>query len=75
MHMRNRVGVDLKSSDRQLFQKLETGDLWIDARMPEVWHYLYTSKHVSIPLSWQHAMSTFNDEIIQIAASLHYCLH
>ena len=43
--LRVRVPVDYTLSDRELFFKMPTGDVWNDAGMKEVFEYLITSRH------------------------------
>ena len=70
-HMRHRLNIDLTKTDRELFESLPLGDVWIDGKMHLVWKYIYTSKHVSIPSSWENAMKRFDDELTKRAAQLH----
>lgn len=70
-HMRHRLPVDLTCSDRRLFESMEIGDVWIDGKMHLVWDYIYRSKHVKIPPSWQNAIEQFNDELTRLVPSLH----
>ena len=46
--LRARHGVDLSQSDREIFQALPTGDLWVDSRVHEVFLYLYRCKYVEL---------------------------
>ena len=43
--VRTRRAVDLGKSDKEIFDSLPTGDLWLDARVPETFLYLYGSKN------------------------------
>ena len=69
--MRHRLNIDPTKTDRELFESLPLGDPWIDGKMHMVWKYIYTSKHVSIPPSWENAMKKFDDELTKKAAQLH----
>ena len=69
--MRHRLKIDPTKTDRELFESLPLGDVWIDGKMHLVWKYMYTSKHVSIPASWENAMKIFDDELTKRAAQLH----
>ena len=46
--VRGRRHVDLGSSDKEIFAALETGDLWLDARVHETFLYLYGSKNCQL---------------------------
>lgn len=70
--MRHRLKIDPKKTDRELFESLPLGDVWVDGKMHLVWKYIYTSKYVSIPASWENAMKIFDDELTKRAAQLHY---
>lgn len=69
-HVRHKFPVNLKKTDRELFDQLPVGDCWIDARMPEVWSYIFNSKYVCIPETWKTTMDKFNFELQNIVASL-----
>ena len=43
--VRTRRAVDLGKSDKEIFDSLPTGDLWLDARVHETFLYLYGSKN------------------------------
>ena len=64
-HLRSKAHVDLTLSDRALFEQMQVGDLWLDGRLPAVWAYLYGSKHVTIPPSWENAMKEFDLAVTQ----------
>ena len=44
--LRGRKEVDLSKSDREIFDALPLGDLWLDSRVHEVYLYLAGCKHV-----------------------------
>ena len=46
-------------SDREMFERLPTGDLWSDAELVPVLVYLYESPKVRIPCSWENTMCEF----------------
>ena len=68
--MRCKKPVDLRMTDKDIFLTLPMGDVWVDAKMPEVWSYLYGSKYVEIPDSWQFAMKQFHNEVMETATRL-----
>ena len=53
-------------SDRELWASMETGDLWLDAKLHEVWFYLYSNRHLCIPESWQNTMQEFHAEVCRV---------
>lgn len=67
-HLRHKRPVNLKMSDKDLFQSLPVGDLWLDGCMHQVWFYIYACKHVHIPDSWVVVMEEFNKEVEQTVA-------
>ena len=66
LHLRHRVPIDHTLTDRQLFDRLELGDPWIDAGMHHVFKYLYKCPHVVIPDSWVPTMRRFDAELTNI---------
>ena len=44
---------------------MEVGDVCVDAKLPQVWQYLYNNKHLSVPDSWVQALD-FDEEIKRI---------
>ena len=69
-HMRFKYKVDRKLTDRELFQQMPLGDVWVDAKMHLVWKYIYSSKYVTIPSSWENAMRQFDSELTAAVARL-----
>ena len=57
-------------SDRALFDQMWVGDMWLDARLPAVWAYIYGSKNVRIPPSWENAMNNFNLAVTQLVPDM-----
>ena len=43
---RGRQKVDLATTDREIFESLSLGDVWVDSRIHEVFLYLYGCKNV-----------------------------
>ena len=43
---RGRQKVDLATTDREIFESLSLGDVWVDSRVHEVFLYLYGCKNV-----------------------------
>ena len=50
---------------------METGDIALDANLPDVWRYLFANRHLSIPDSWQNTMNEFNKELQKIDTWVH----
>lgn len=55
-------------SDKDLFESLPTGDLWLDGHMHKVWKYIYRCKYVCVPNSWQSVMKAFDEEVSKAVA-------
>lgn len=43
--LRRKVLIDGGLSDRELFAQMATGDVWDDAKMPEVFEYIWQNHH------------------------------
>jgi uncharacterized protein YjlB len=43
---------------KEIFQSMEWSDLWEDANMFEVIHYLRGNTHLEIPADWRSAIPT-----------------
>ena len=69
-HMRFKMKIDRKLTDRELFEKMPLGDVWVDAKMHLVWKYIYSSKYVTIPSSWESAMRQFDSELTAAVTKL-----
>ncbi|CAE7328646.1 unnamed protein product [Symbiodinium sp. CCMP2592] len=63
--MRQKVHIDSRMTDKELFQSLPLGDTWPDAEMVQVWAYLYKNKKLIVPSSWQSTMDSFNSELLE----------
>ena len=44
--LRRRIPVDLQKSDKELFESMPLGDVWVESRCHEAFEYLYHSKHL-----------------------------
>lgn len=60
---RNKVTLDDGRSDRELFGRMPTGDLWDDAEMQSIYLYLLESSKTIIPDSWRDVMMEFTREV------------
>ena len=65
-HLRHRTTVDVTLTDRQLFDRLTIGDVWLDAGLHYVWAYLYSCPSVQIPPSWVPSMRSFDEELRKV---------
>lgn len=61
--LRGKPDVPLEASDRELFDQLPLGDLWWDADMPAVFHYLLENKHLRIPVEWKPTIMDFKEAL------------
>ena len=46
--LRGRRDVDFSLTDKEIFENLPMGDLWLDSRIHEVFLYLFSCKHVEL---------------------------
>ena len=61
--LRHKNFVDPDSSDRELFESLDLGDLWIDAKLADTYLYVRENRHVEIPESWRMTIANFDMEL------------
>ena len=59
--MRQKVSLDPKSTDVQIFQNLDLRDVWADADLVSVYKYL--RQGVSVPDTWHEAMAQLDAEL------------
>lgn len=59
--MRQKVSVDPRATDLEVFVQLELGDHWPDADLISVYKYL--RQGTTVPDTWQSAMSQFDKEL------------
>ena len=45
---RGRSDINMDCTDKEIFDNLPLGDLWVDSRVHEVFIYLYHCKHVEL---------------------------
>lgn len=64
--MRQKVTLDTKATDRELFTALEMGDIWAEAEVAQVWAYLYRNSYLSVPDSWQTTLAEFNATLMDM---------
>ena len=50
-------------SELELFESLQIGDTWADARLSEVYLYLWKNKELVVPVKWQDTMRRFTAEL------------
>ena len=61
--LRRKWAVDLKLSDRELFEKYPMQDLFLDGKLHECFFYVYNHEALRIPDSWVDTMATFHREL------------
>ena len=67
--MRQKVDLDPRQTDLEIFQGLDLGDVWSDARLVETYWYLRNSKKASIPDSWEETFQCFDAALKEVAPS------
>ena len=66
---RTKFDVNVKWSDREIFQSLSLGDVWEDGDMTTVFVYLMDHKKTVIPDSWIDTMVRFRHELMEATSS------
>ena len=61
--LRQKRRLDPRSTDRQLFDDLVVGDLWGDAGVVDVYHYLRKGYSECIPESWVATFDKFDADL------------
>ena len=61
--LRQKQHVDVNLSDRELFQRLALGDVWMDAGLIDVYKYLRASRKTVIPDTWASAFQDLDTQI------------
>ena len=68
--LRQKKNIDPKKTDLQVFRSLDNTDPWVDAKLPQMFLYLYENKKLTIPSEWQPAMEQFRSEMMNYVARL-----
>ena len=68
LDLRQKWAVNPALTDLDIFSSLETGDVWVDAKLPSVFMYLY--KRAAIPDAWHNVMESFRVEMEKFATGL-----
>ena len=63
--LRQKVELDLRRTDRELFSEIPVSDVWADAELPRVYWYLRTLKCLRIPPSWEAQFQELDKELEQ----------
>ena len=62
--MRHKHQLDFGSkSDKEIWQEMPVGDLWLDSEVHKVWFYLISNRTLVIPDSWLDAVLEFNRQL------------
>ena len=61
--LRNKQHLDPMLTDREIFSTMPMGDVWWDAKLPELYWYLRQLPTLSIPESWSSAIQQFEQEL------------
>ena len=64
--MRHKNPVDNKKTDRELWQQMPMGDVWLDSEIHKVWFYLMGNRHLSIPDSWLESIMDFHQQLSKL---------
>lgn len=63
--VRNKLTLDPSKTDRQLFDEMDSHDIWVDSRIVETFLYLVENKNCVVPLEWQDSIRRFHAEMAQ----------
>ena len=55
--------IDVSKTDRQIFEELDLGDLWLESKLHLAWFYIHGNKYLAIPESWRDTMESFHREL------------
>ncbi|CAE7353547.1 unnamed protein product [Symbiodinium sp. CCMP2456] len=61
--LRQKVLINTKLTDRELFERLPLGDVWSDAGLADVFMYMLQSHSLNIPDSWLDTMMDFKSQL------------
>jgi len=61
--LRQKIRIDPRKTDAQLFGELPVGDVWEDAKLVDVYKYLRSGCYDKIPDSWHDVMAEFDREL------------
>ena len=63
--LRQKDSLNPYMTDRGLFESMVTGDVWVDAGLPQAFLYLIKNKRCHIPNEWEQTMANFVSEMEQ----------
>lgn len=66
--LRMKFAMDLKLSDKELFERYPLNDLFLDGKLHECFFYMYQHCSLNVPDSWVDTMANFNRDL-QMAVS------
>ena len=72
--LRNKNEVRPGLSDRELFETMDLGDIWEDARLSRTYFYARNNRHLEIPDSWKSTIENFDRELSARALCLHFSI-
>lgn len=61
--LRQKIHVDPRKTDVQIFNSLALGDTWDDACLLEAYRYLRSHAMLVIPPTWEDAFKCFDGEL------------
>ena len=61
--LRQKVSVDSRKTDQEVFSSLPLGDIWSDANLVDVYTYLRRGSEEKAPNSWELAMMKLDHEL------------
>lgn len=61
--LRQKVRVDSKKTDQEIFVSLDLGDIWPDADLFQVYAYLRRGSKQVVPNSWETTMMNLDGEL------------
>ena len=61
--MRQKKEIDLKLSDREIFDAFNLGDVWQDCLLVDVYRYIRGGTQHFVPPSWERSMEQLDSDL------------
>lgn len=69
LDLRQKLPINPRHTDLQIFRSLPVGDPWVDAQLPSV--FLYLHKIANVPDGWHAPMDSLREEMEKYVSRLH----
>ena len=61
--LRNKQPVNPQMTDKEIFESMSLDDCWFDAKLPSLYWYLRSLRHLKIPETWETTIANFEEEL------------